>query len=115
MPLPVTAVFSLMYEHMGLAVRFLGDAASAMHLTPIMTKTRPKAKVRLPIQSIGARLRMPRSWSFRYDHTVPNRPKGTETRKTNQQLIGASSPPRTSPMKDPLMPATLLIPSASPR
>ena len=46
---------------------------------------------------------------------MPNRPNGTEMRNTSRQSIGASTPPRISPMKDPLMPAMLLIPRARPR
>ncbi len=42
-------------------------------------------------------------------------PKGTETRKISRQSIGASSPPTTRPRNDPLIPATLLMPRASPR
>ncbi len=73
------------------------------------------AKVRLPSQSMGTRRRTPRSSSLRYAHTVPKMPNGTDTRNTSRQLIGASSPPSTSPMNTPLMPAMLLIPSARPR
>ncbi len=40
---------------------------------------------------------------------------GTETRKISRHWIGPSRPPSTSPMNDPLMPATWLIPSAMPR
>ena len=46
---------------------------------------------------------------------VPKAPKGTETRKMSRQSIGAKRPPTTRPMNDPLIAATLLIPSASPR
>ena len=84
-------------------------------MTAIITSTSPTANVRLPAQSIGAGRRMPTSRSFRRDHTVPNRPNGTDTRKTSRQSIGASTPPSTRPMNWPLIPTTLLIPSASPR
>ena len=50
-----------------------------------------------------------------YAHTVPNKPTGTEIRNTIRQLIGASRPPRISPMNRPLTPTMLLIPSAIPR
>ena len=46
---------------------------------------------------------------------MPNRPTGTEIRKTSRQSIGASRPPRTSPTNMPLTPTMLLIPSAMPR
>jgi hypothetical protein len=46
---------------------------------------------------------------------VPNSPHGTETRNTSRQLIGASTPPTIRPMNEPLMPAMLLMPRASPR
>ena len=36
-------------------------------------------------------------------------------RNTSRQLIGASSPPSTSPTNIPLTPTMLLIPSAIPR
>ena len=84
-------------------------------MIPIITSTRPAAKVRLPSQSIGSRVRTPISRRLRYDQIVPAMPVGTETRKTSRHEIGASRPPSTSPMNMPLMPTTLLIPSASPR
>ena len=40
---------------------------------------------------------------------------GTDTKKISRQLIGASTPPRTSPMKVPLNAAAWLTPSAMPR
>jgi hypothetical protein len=46
---------------------------------------------------------------------VPNRPNGTETKNTSRQDTGASTPPSTSPMNDPAMAATMLIPRARPR
>ncbi len=46
---------------------------------------------------------------------MQNSPIGTDTRKINRQLIGAKRPPRTSPMKVPLVANTPLIPSAMPR
>ena len=46
---------------------------------------------------------------------VPKMPNGTEIRKISRQLIGASTPPSTSPMNDPAMPAMLLMPRAMPR
>ena len=50
-----------------------------------------------------------------YDHTVPNRPNGTEMKKTRRQSIGASTPPTIRPMNDPAIAATWLMPRASPR
>ena len=85
------------------------------YVIPIMIRTRPTANVAFPIQSIGARLRTPISLSLRCDHTVPTRPNGTETRNTSRQSMGASSPPTRRPMNWPLIPTTLLRPSASPR
>ena len=82
---------------------------------PIMIEIKPAAKVILPAQSMLARWRSPSSRSFKYDQTVPRSPSGTETRKTSRQLMAASTPPKIKPMNDPLMPATLLIPSAIPR
>jgi hypothetical protein len=58
---------------------------------------------------------MPRSSSLRHDQTVPNSPTGTDTMNTSRQLTGPSSPPSTSPMNDPAMPATAFTPSAMPR
>ncbi len=46
---------------------------------------------------------------------MPITPMGTEIRKMRRQLIGASNPPMTRPMNEPVMPAMLLIPSAMPR
>ncbi len=46
---------------------------------------------------------------------MPKTPNGTDTKKTNRQLIAASSPPTTRPRKRPPMLDTLLIPSAKPR
>ena len=71
--------------------------------------------MRLPHQSTRARLGVLRSSSLRYAHTVPNTPIGTEIRNTARQSIGASRPPSTSPMKTPLTPTMLLMPSAIPR
>ena len=85
------------------------------YVIPIITSTSPAANVRLPGQSIGSRVRTPISRRLRYDQTVPTIPAGTETRKTSRHEIGASSPPSTRPMNMPLMPTTLLIPSARPR
>ena len=85
------------------------------YVIPIITSTSPRAKVTLPHQSIGARLRHARSSSFRYAQTVPNTPNGTETRKISRQSMGASRPPSTRPTNMPLTPTTLLIPSARPR
>ena len=76
---------------------------------------RPTAKVMLPHQSSRAFWRTPVSCSLRYAQTVPNSPNGTETRNTRCQLTGASRPPTTSPMNEPEMAATALMPSASPR
>ena len=69
----------------------------------------------LPAQSMRARWRTPRSSSFRYAHTVPNRPMGTEMRKMRRQSIGPRMPPSTRPMNMPPMPAAWLKPSAMPR
>ena len=76
---------------------------------------RPTPKVMFPAQSIRARTRTPLSTSFTYAQTVPKMPKGTQTRKMRRQEIGARSPPMSSPMKDPAMAATLLMPRARPR
>ena len=84
-------------------------------MIPTITSTSPAAKVRFPAQSIGSRVRTPISRRLRYDQIVPRIPNGTETRKTSRQEIGASTPPSTRPMNRPLIPTTLLIPSASPR
>src|SRR6476469_9984100 len=40
---------------------------------------------------------------------------GTLTQNTERQFHSASSPPRTSPMNEPAIPATMLMPSAMPR
>ena len=40
---------------------------------------------------------------------------GTDTKKMSRQLMGASTPPRTRPMKLPLKAAAWFTPSASPR
>ena len=84
-------------------------------MIPTITRISPAAKVRLPSQSIGSLVRTPISRRLRYDQIVPAMPVGTETRKTSRHEIGASTPPSTSPMNMPLMPTTLLMPSASPR
>ncbi len=47
--------------------------------------------------------------------TVPSSPTGTDTRKISRQLMGASTPPRTSPTKAPLNAAAWLMPIAMPR
>ena len=85
------------------------------YVMPIMTSTSPTANVRLPAQSIGAGRRTPISRSLRCDQIVPKIPNGTETRNTSRQSIGASTPPSTRPMNWPLIPTTLLMPSARPR
>ena len=85
------------------------------YVIPIITSTRPPAKVTLPAQSIGARRCTPISRRLTRDQIVPKMPNGTETRKTSRQSIAARKPPRTSPMNTPLIPTTLLMPSASPR
>ncbi len=85
------------------------------YVTETMIKIKPSANVTLPHQSTGARRGCERSSSFRYAHTVPNRPTGTEMRKTRRQSIGASRPPSTSPTNMPLTPTMLLMPSAMPR
>ena len=84
-------------------------------MIPIITSTRPSAKVMLPHQSIGARCGLIVSRRLRYDQTVPISPNGTETRKISRQLIGARTPPSTRPRNWPLIPTTFVIPSASPR
>ena len=47
--------------------------------------------------------------------SVPSKPTGTETRKIRRQLMGARTPPKTRPMKDPLNAAAWLMPIAIPR
>ena len=47
--------------------------------------------------------------------TVPSSPTGTDTKKIRRQLMGASTPPSTSPMNDPLIAAAWLTPMAMPR
>ena len=42
-------------------------------------------------------------------------PKGMLTRNTNRQLVSASRPPISSPMKEPARAATWLMPRAMPR
>ena len=46
---------------------------------------------------------------------VPNRPNGTETRKTSRQCTGASTPPSSRPRNAPLIAAMPLMPIALPR
>jgi hypothetical protein len=46
---------------------------------------------------------------------VPNTPIGTLIQNTARQSTSASSPPATSPMKAPAMPAITLTPMAKPR
>jgi hypothetical protein len=46
---------------------------------------------------------------------VPNRPNGTETKKTSRQSMGASTPPRIRPRNEPPIAAMPLIPIALPR
>ena len=75
-----------------------------------MIRISPSAKVTLPHQSTRARLGVLRSSSFRYAHTVPNSPTGTEIRNTSRQSIGASRPPSTRPTNMPLTPTMLLMP-----
>jgi hypothetical protein len=82
---------------------------------PTRIRMSPAANVAFPHQSIRAGVRTLRSSSFRYAHTVPKIPKGTDTRNTMCHWTGANSPPRTSPMKAPAMAATLLIPRPRPR
>ena len=79
-------------------------------MIPTKMRIRPTAKVPLPSQSILAGVRIPRSSSFTYAKAVPRTPKGTEIKKTRCHSTGASSPPRTSPMNEPAMAATLLMP-----
>ena len=55
------------------------------------------------------------SLSLTYAHTVPNRPNGTETRKTSRHSIGASTPPSIRPRNEPPTAAMPLIPIALPR
>ncbi len=82
---------------------------------PTSTATSPTAKVTLPHQSILDGRRTPVSRSLRYAHTVPKSPTGTEIRNTRRHETGPRRPPRMSPMKDPAMAATVLMPKASPR
>ena len=76
---------------------------------------RPTANVMFPSQSILLSMRTPLSFSLRYAQIVPSIPKGTDTRKTRRHSMGASSPPRISPRKDPVTRAIPLIPMAFPR
>ncbi len=46
---------------------------------------------------------------------MPITPNGTDTRKIQCQLIGASTPPTTRPRNEPAIAATPLMPSARPR
>ena len=80
-----------------------------------MMAMRPSANVMLPGQSMFVSACRGISFNFRYAHTVPKSPMGTETMKMSRHWIGASIPPRTRPMNDPLIPAIWLIPSAIPR
>ena len=82
---------------------------------PVSSATSPMAKVALPSQSILAFMRTPLSLSFKYAQTVPNSPKGTDTRNTRCHWTGASTPPRIRPRKDPLTAAMPLMPMAFPR
>jgi hypothetical protein len=82
---------------------------------PTITAISPTAKVRFPSQSILAGRRSLRSWSLKYAHPVPKSPNGTDTRNTSRQFTGASSPPMISPMNEPAIAATPLMPSARPR
>ncbi len=78
--------------------------------------TRPTANVRLPGQSTFAcRCRVPTSCRLRYAQTVPSTPNGTLTQNTSRQSTSDSTPPTTSPANDPPIPATMLMPTASPR
>ncbi len=88
---------------------------SREYTMPLSSEIRPTANSVLPSQSILAGTRIPLSFSFRYAHTVPNRPNGTETRNTSRHSIGASTPPRISPRNDPPTAAMPLIPIALPR
>ena len=45
---------------------------------------------------------------------VANSPIGTETKKISRHWMGPRMPPSTSPMKEPLMPATWLMPERHP-
>ncbi len=82
---------------------------------PVSTAMRPTANSVLPSQSILAGMRIPLSLSLTYAQTVPNRPNGTETRKTSRHSIGASTPPSIRPRKEPPTAAMPLIPIALPR
>src|ERR1035437_4723415 len=73
------------------------------------------AKVKLPVQSMLEGVRVPLSRSFQYDQKVPSKLTGTDTRKTSRHSMGAKTPPITSPMKEPPIAATPLMPRASPR
>ncbi len=80
------------------------------YVTETMIRISPSANVTLPHQSTRAGFGVLRSSSFRYAHTVPNSPTGTEIRNTSRQSIGASRPPSTSPTNMPLTPTMLLMP-----
>ncbi len=69
----------------------------------------------LPHQSTFVSILRGSSRRLRYAQTVPSSPIGTETRKMSRQLMGASNPPRISPMNEPLIPAIWFTPSAMPR
>src|SRR6185369_5743900 len=79
------------------------------------TAVRPIAKVALPHQSMRALRRIPVSCNDLYAQMVPMTPTGTLTQKMDRQFHSASTPPSTSPMNDPAMPATMLMPRAMPR
>jgi len=79
------------------------------------TLVRPMAKVALPHQSMRALRRIPVSCNDLYAQMVPSSPTGTLTQKMDRQFHSASTPPSTSPMNWPAMPATMLMPSAMPR
>ena len=68
-----------------------------------------------PHQSIRAGCSSLRSSSIMYAHTVPKIPTGTDARKTRRQSSGPRTPPRISPMNDPEVAATMLMPRAKPR
>ena len=69
----------------------------------------------LPAQSIVLLTRTPLSLSFMYAQMVPNRPKGTDTKKTKCHSMGARTPPRIRPRNDPVTSAIPLMPMALPR
>jgi hypothetical protein len=82
---------------------------------PVSSAISPAANSPLPSQSIFAGMRMPLSLSLTYAQMVPNKPNGTDTRKTSRHSTGASTPPRIRPRNEPATAAMPLMPIALPR